>query len=480
MFVQRRWYELALQHLWYHFEFSINSERDLQKLHDIVIDQPFDSRLENGATSLIKPSLSMVRSLFLSINLRGERVNDVARCDAISFGIQKFTVLILACTGLRHLRLDIQPFVPLNAHFSVWEVLQEKNALIEELVRLASLKEYTTLFLDTTPPRWQYEGISSEKIRVYLDVLAPHTTRLRLAAAAAVSSSWIAPLSRLRRIEFDNIGNPKVEACAAFWDTLELIPLDELALSGVVFPRFRSFRNWKCLRSVRLNQFCDIEGAVSTVLRSFPNLRHLALHNPLPSANDYPLSPVTEIICTNLRKLVFTRCRAQKDLLSQVALACPQLQICMPPDNASDLDIISLIDFCPNLTALHIDCCTDLTSASIHHLPRAERLRSLLFNFQHLVSLDEECIFALAENCPDLHSRGFRIATMDRKNEKIQRVMVRQKLSGSSRFKRWFITFATPIFESPFNWIEFDIDKVRWLTHRQGVVYTGHQGRRLA
>jgi len=134
----------------------------------------------------------------------------------------------------------------------------------------------------------------------------------------------------------------------------------------------------------------------------------------------------------------------------------------MPPDNASDEDIITLIDSCRSLTTLLIDCCTDLTSTGIASLPRAKRLRSLMFNFQHLVYLDEECIFALAENCVDLHSRGCRIATMGQKNEKFQRVMVREKLPGTARFKRWFIRFVAWRPDGPYlNRIVFDIDELR-------------------
>ena len=98
----------------------------------------------------------------------------------------------------------------------------------------------------------------------------------------------------------------------------------------------------------------------------------------------------------------------------------------------------------------------------IASLPRAKRLRSLMFNFQHLVYLDEECIFALAENCVDLHSRGCRIATVGQKNEKFQRVMVREKLPGTARFKRWFIRFVACRPDGPYlNRIVFDIDEIR-------------------
>jgi hypothetical protein len=85
-----------------------------------------------------------------------------------------------------------------------------------------------------------------------------------------------------------------------------------------------------------------------------------------------------------------------------------------------------------------------------------------MFNFQHLVFLDEECIYALAEKCPDLHSRGCRIAAVGKKDEKYQRILVRERLSGTSRFKRWFIRFVAWMSEGPYmGRIVIDIDGIR-------------------
>jgi hypothetical protein len=85
-----------------------------------------------------------------------------------------------------------------------------------------------------------------------------------------------------------------------------------------------------------------------------------------------------------------------------------------------------------------------------------------MFNFQHLVFLDEECILALADNCPDLHRRGCRIAAVGKKDEKYQRILVREKLSGSSRFKRWFIRFVAWQPEGPpLDRIMIDMDSIR-------------------
>jgi hypothetical protein len=134
----------------------------------------------------------------------------------------------------------------------------------------------------------------------------------------------------------------------------------------------------------------------------------------------------------------------------------------MAPDNASDSDIITLINSCHFLTSLMVDSCKELTSISFLHFPHAARLRSFMFDVEQLSSLDEKCIFAFAENCPDLHSRRFRISTMGEKNEKFQRMAVRDKLSGSARFKRWFLRFITWGEDGPyFQRISVDIDNIR-------------------
>ena len=461
LLVQRRWYDLALPHLWYHFEFSLTSERQLAKLNRLIPDEHLYSQLGFQSNFTRNPNFSFVRSLFLSVNLRGERVSNRRRCEAINDALKKYLVLFAECTGVRFLRLDLQPFVPTNAHVSIWEDLDQNNGLIYELVQIAAHREYATLFLDAAQIRWQPQDVSTGQVQYYVEALGSKITRLHLCETASLTWSWLSPLHRLRRIEFDNTGNPGIEALSSFWDAITPIALEELALSGFIFPRSRTFPNWRSLRMIRLNQFGDVEGAVSTILRSFPSLQHAAFHNPHPISNNYDPLPVSDIVCTGLRKIVFTRCRAQQNLLAQVAKACPLLQWCMPPDNASDEDIITLIDRCPNLTSLLIDCCTDLTSTSIHYIPRAERLRSLLFNFQHLFVLDEDCIFALAQNCPDLHSRGFRITAVDQTNEKIQRVMVKE------RFKEWFNGFVAEISEGPFHWIQVDVDSIRRFAHSQ-------------
>ena len=398
MYVQRRWYELALPHLWCHFEFSVSSDRDLRRLGKLVTDGKIRQCLFGGDSSCSLTNFTLVRSLSLSVNLGGNGFQS----EPIASVLTNFNALLVTCTGLRDLRLHIQPFseptitaIPLELR-----VPSQNNRLLEDLVQHASQGDYATLFLDISLQRWRYEERTADRIRQYIRLLAPQITSLRLVETASASASLITPLSRLRRLEFDNLGNPGIESCAAFWDVLESLPLEDLALSGFILP-LRRFERWHRLRSLRLNRCGNLEEAMSISLRSFPDLRSLSFHDPLPEAlNTFP-APLTEIVCTNLRKIIFTHCRAQKNLLSRIAESCPQLQICMPPDNASDLDIITLIDSCPYLTALLIDGCAELTSVSIHHLPRAGRLRSLLFNFQHLVSLDEECISALSEKCPD-------------------------------------------------------------------------------
>ena len=439
--LQRRWYNLALPHLWNHFEFSLGNKRDLRQLQQLVTDEHVSMCFSGEQIETINPNFTLVRSLFLSVNLCGERINDAHDCAGVSRTINKFITLLKSCTNMRYLRLDVRPFLPINASIAAWPTLANNNALLLELVQQAGVGAYGSFFLDASLPKWQYEESSSLQIRAYLKLLAPQITRLHLVDTASTAWSSIEPFSRLRSLEFENIGNAGTEACSAFWDVLESMPLEDLGLSSLIFPRYRKFENWQNLRSLRLNQFGEIEATVSKVLSSFPNLRTVAFHNPLHTTENTPVNAMTDIACVSLRKIVFTHCRAQPYLLSHIAKACPQLQICMPPDNASDLDIVTLIDYCPNLTVLLIDCCTDLTSVSIQHIPRAERLRSLLFNFQHLFSLDEECILALAENCPDLRSRGFRIATMDYKNEKHERVLVREHLSGEPRLRDDFENF---------------------------------------
>jgi hypothetical protein len=396
--VQKRWYHLALPHLWHHFEFSISSKQNIRKLNQLVTDEHLAMHLSGEIDhSLINPNFTLVRSLFLSINICGARVNDRHESELLSVSIKKFIILLTSCTDVRYLGLDIRPFCPINASIAAWRALEGANGSLLELIQCAAAREYTTLYLDVSIQKWQYDAKTSDQIQRYLRCLARHTTRLHLVDRASSSWSSIAPLLRLRRLEFENVGSPSIEACAAFWDVVESLSLEELALTGFSFPHDRTFPKWQqTLKSLRFNHFSETEETVSKILTSFPNLRTLAFHNPLSSTIDNSAVANTQIACVNLRKIVFTHCRAQRNLLSQIAKACPQLQICMPPDNASDLDIVTLIDYCPNLTALLIDSCTELTSISIHHIPRAERLRSLLFNIHHLFSLDEECTPQLA------------------------------------------------------------------------------------
>jgi hypothetical protein len=424
LFVQRRWHDPALSRLWYHFEFSLTSERQLTKLNRLITD----NHLKDGHHPVRShnANFSLVRSLFLSVNLRGERVSTTRRCDAINNALGKFILVLTECTEIRFLRLDLQSFVPMNAHLDLWQHFELYNSLIYDLVRIASQRNLDTLFLDVTQDRWQRQESSSAGVQFYLETLRSQITRLQLCETASTASSWLTPLSRLRRIEFENMETSGPDALMKFWDAISLVPLEELAIFGVDFPRSRTFERWGALRTIRLNRFGDIHGAVSTILRSFPNLQNAAFHNPLRDSSHYEPLPVTDIVCSGLRKIVFIHCRAQKNLLSRVANACPLLQSCMPPDNASDEDIITLIDRCPNLTSLIIDGCTELTSTSIHYIPRAEQLRSLLFNVQHLVGLDEECILSPTNNCPNF-SHGFRVATLDSKNERIRRGMVRSR-----------------------------------------------------
>jgi hypothetical protein len=206
--------------------------------------------------------------------------------------------------------------------------------------------------------------------------------------------------------------------------------------------------------------FTNVEATCCIILQSFPSLRILAFNNPDHFAPKYPI-PIKKVVCTKLRTLIFTRCQPQKNILSLVAQSCPDLHVCMAPNNTSDDDIIALIDSCPFLNTLCIDNCKELTATAIRYLPRAPRLRSLMYGMQHLVYLDEDCILALAENCPDLHSRRFRIFPMDYKDEKFQRIEMRDKMTGNARFKRWLLRFAVFTGGPPISTISINIDAIR-------------------
>lgn len=460
LLVSKRWYDLALRHLWYHFEICLGNRQQMRMLKSLIVQYLFDDKAFEAAQP--GTNFHLVRSVFVSLSLQGERVNSAHRCTEIAEDISRCIAFLRFCTCLRSLRIAVHPFVQSDAHFSQWDRLQANNVLITEFVQVAALNEYSELFLDVAQPKWRFEDRLSPELEQYIQSLQGQITRLHVCETASSVWSWFSPLTRLKRIDFENMGQPGEEALAKFWDTLARFRLEELKLSGINFPRATKSKNWQTLRSIKLNQFGDVEGACSTILRTFPNLHTLAFNNPSAAVSAYSAPPVNKIVCTNLRQVIFTRCKAPRNIISQIAKACPFIQTCMPPDNASDEDIITLIDSCRSLTTLLIDCCTDLTSMGIASLPRAKRLRSLMFNFQHLVYLDEECIFALAENCVDLHSRGCRIAAVGQKNEKFQRVMVREKLPGTARFKRWFIRFVAWRPEGPYlSRIVVDLDEIR-------------------
>jgi hypothetical protein len=410
-----------------------------------------------------KSNFSLIRSLTLYVHLRGERVSSIDRCQEIYRIIRQYVDLLAICAGVRNLRVALHPFVESDAHHSVWEALQTNNITIMSLVQTISLREYPELFLDISQQSFHFEEGLWDIYQHYIDIIGGQVTKLHLCESAAQMWPWFTTFRRLRKLNFENTGTPEERNLSNFWDTISKFPLEELCLSGITFPRERKFKRWqKSLRQINLNRFNDVEGACSIILQSFPNLHSLRLHNSnsLPSTNTS--IPIKEIVCNNLRTVIFTHCRPQKNVISQIAEACPLLQVCMPPNNASDGDIIKLIDSCQFLTTLAIDCCTNLTSASIRYIPRAERLRSLLFNFEHFVELDEECIRALAENCPNLHSRGCRVSTMGEKNERLQRIAIREKLSGTARYKRWLLRFITWAQDGPhLQRVTVDIDSIR-------------------
>jgi hypothetical protein len=333
---------------------------------------------------------------------------------------------------------------------------------IINLINLAATKEYSSLFLDISQPKWLYDQALTDSgfLGKYIEILGEKITRLHICETAAIVWSWFTVVPNLRRLDFENVGHPGEEVLTQFWGALANLSLEDLKLSGINFPRSPKFRNWPFLRSLRLDQFGNVEATCSIVLQSFPNLRNVAFNNPNPSTTQTPV-PIKLVACKNLRTLIFTRCQPQKNIVSLIAQSCPDIQVCMPPNNASDTDITTLIDSCPFLTTLLIDCCTDLTSTAIHYLPRAPRLRSLLYNFQHLLFLDEDCILALAENCPDLHSRGFRVATVGQKNDGIRRQSMRDVLPGNARYKRWLLRFAMPTGPHPLLHININIDAIR-------------------
>jgi len=78
---------------------------------------------------------------------------------------------------------------------------------------------------------------------------------------------------------------------------------------------------------------------------------------------------------------------------------------------------------------------------------------------------DEECIFALASSCPDLHSRGCLVqpsSHLGEKNEKSQRMVVRERLRGNATFKRWVLRFIGWVTQGPvLHFITIDIDQMR-------------------
>lgn len=449
--VSKRWYDLTLPQLWYHLEFAIYNHAQVRTLNRLISSE---------AKSLRFP---LVRKVSLFVNLRGERIGSTERCQEIAQTLRHYTELLRICTGLRSVRLALHPLIESDAHRSVWQELQSSNLIIEELVEFAATKEYSEFFLDIPQPKWRFEEGLSDIYHHWVHTVGGQVTRLHLCESASLIWPWFASLKRLRRLDFENNGKPGEEALAKFWDTISQFPLEELSLSGVTFPRTRKFKIWEqSLRMINLNRFTDIEGAISTILRSFPNLRTLGLHNTNNFLSINNPVPIDDVVCVNLRMAIFTHCRPQRELTSIIAKACPNLQVCMPPDNASDSDIITLIDSCPFLVSLGVDNCNELTSVSWYHFPRARRLKSFLFNMEHLSNLNEKCILALAESCPDLHSRGCRISTMGEKNEKFHRMAMREKLSGSARFKRWLLRFITWTEEGPhLQRIIIDIDNIR-------------------
>lgn len=457
--VSKRWYDIALPQLWYHFEFGIYHESQTRMLNRLM-------SIRDKC-----PNFSLIRSLTLYVHLRGRIVRSIGRCQEITEIITKYVDLLRICPGVRSLRIALHPFVESDAHPSVWETLQTSNITTMLLVQTITQREYSELFFDISQEKFHYEEGLWDIYQHYIDIIGGQVTKLHLCESAAEMWPWFNTFRRLRTLNLDNTGNPGEKTLSKFWDAISKFPLEELTLSGITFPRQRKFKKWQnSLRMINLNRFNDIEGACSTILQSFPNLHSLRLHNSNSLANTNTSIPIEEIVCNNLRIVVFTRCRPQENIISQIAEACPLLQVCMPPNNASDSDIIKLIDSCQFLTNLSINYCTNLTSASIHYIPRAERLRSLLFNIEHFVVLDEACIRALAENCPDLHSRRCRFSTMGEKNERLQRIAVREKLSGTARYKRWLLRFIAWAQDGPhFQNVTVDIDSIRRETDEVGL-----------
>jgi F-box-like len=460
--VCKQWREVALHHLWYHFEFGLapGHRSHLEILKRIIDPESLSAGEIPGENS---QNFERVRSLALFIHLGGDRISTKTHSAEVEQALALFTSFLKKCQKLRSLRITVSPFVESDVDRSLREGLSAKNELMMELIKAVAEREYSELFFEFPLHAVHFEPSQVETYRQYIQHLGPQVTRLHLCDDAATVWPTLAGLKNLRRLDFRHTGNSGEDNLAKFWDTIGRFRLEELALAYITFPRNRKFKNWDSLRSIRLNQFNDVEGTCPILLRSFPNLRSLALHNPPNNFSTVdPSYPIGKIVCTNLRKVVFTRCRPQKNILSQIAKACPHLDVCMPPDNASDEDVITLIDSCKFLTTLLIDGCRDLTSTSIHYISRAKRLRSLLYNFEHLVSLDEECIITLAKKCPDLHSRGCRVATVGEKNEKYQRILVRDRLSGSARFKRWLLRFIIWTPEGPFlSRFSFDIERIR-------------------
>jgi F-box-like len=455
LFVSKRWYNLSIHHVWAELEFT-GDKNSIQLLQHIIPDE-----LSLRFAFARDPNCGRVRSLFLAMNVGNERVDTRDRCCEISRQILKYTELLKECIVLRTLRMNLYPFVPQNANPVFWSQLEPSNALLIKLVELAATKEYGNLFLDIGHKRWEYEDglrdtAAAEK---YIKILGGKITRLHILETATNVWSWFTMTPNLRRLDFENLGKAGEEVLTNFWEVLSPLPLEELNFTQIDFPQSSKFHTWPHLRSLRLNQFNDVEATVSIVLSSFPNLRTLAFNNP--TCNIPRPVPLKSIICTSLRTLTFTHCHPQKGILQLIAQKCPHLQSVMPPSNTSDTDILALIDSCPYLHTLLIDNCTDLTAIAIRHLPRAPRLRSLKYNFEHLLFLDEDCILALAENCPDLHSRGFRVASLGRKDEKVQRNWMRDRIPGCARYKRWLLRFAEWRGFSPFLDIHIDVDEIR-------------------
>ena len=451
LLVSKRWHSLALPLIWQDFEFHIINPRHVRLL-DRLLEQP-DTRAR----------FEFVRSLFLKIHLRGERVVSLDRCQEIAQTVAQFTELLKLTTGLQSLRLVLETFVESNSDHSVWEQLREVNSGIMELTRVAGTKEYAHLFLDIAQPPWSLEDGVSEISRQYVEHLGPQTTRLHLFENAVQTAQWFNIMPRIRTLQFENTGNGSEGALLPFWEAIKNLSLEDLTLTRVPFPpRTRRFTSWQCLRTINLNQFNDVEGTCATILKSFPNLYALRLHNPINLTTYSTTTPIPEIVCTGLRIVVFTRCKPQRNLTAAIAKASPNIRVFMPPNNADDTDIITLIDHCPFLDTLSIDYCHQLTSLSFHYIPRAKHLRSFRFYVDHFMYFDMECIIALATCCPDLHSRGCRVQSMGEKNEESQRIIVREKLRGSSRFKRWVMKFIVWQHEGPALHIHtIDIDRIR-------------------